>query len=240
MKPKNQNPVRSCIAFPVMLILLLSCYISRAREAAEEKAPDMFGVSAGGGYTFSHTDFEWTRTVPSPVACIGVHYFSLDFLSVNLDFQKGMMKGGAPLKDEESVKTGFENRYFALCLSFRFFPLALPESVGDDKVLKALSSFYVGTGLGYLNNDVRANHILSQTYGSQPRYQGSNLFIPLEFGVCFPVAKIRTGKLMVHVNLRTALCFSDYLDGYVPTVEANKHNDAFSTLTGGLVYRFGM
>lgn len=236
MKHPHQPRIAIRVFFLAASLFILSAKNSHAQNP---DAQDMVGISAGGGYTFSHTDFEWTKTIPSPAFELGIHYFSLDFLSVNLDVQKGLLKGGASLSDAGNTKTGFENNYIAACLSFRFFPIALAgDNIELDGILKALSTIYGGTGVGYLYNDVKANNIPSAVFGSKTRYTGSNIFIPLELGSNFPVANIGRGKLMVNVNLRIGLCFSDMIDGYEPTLDANHHNDAFSTLTGGLVYKF--
>lgn len=211
-------------------------------KAQKVELDDMFGVSVGGGYTFSHTDFKWTKTIPSPVFCAGVHYFSLDFLSLNLDFQKGMLKGGAALDGADKTQTGFENSYFAGAFTIRFFPIALAgDGAKSDGLVKALSSLYGGTGVGFLFNNVEANNIPNAVFGSQNDLSLNNMFLPLEIGANIPVARIGSeGRLMVNINFRTNLCFSDKIDGYEPTLDANKHNDAFSTLTGGLVYKFGL
>jgi hypothetical protein len=238
MEPSHQHQASIPVIILAMFIFLLPAYSVKAQRS---ETMDMFGISAGGGYTFSHSDFQWTKTIPSPTIGVGIHYFSLDFLAINLEFQKGLLKGGASLEDADNTETGFENNYFAFCLSFRFFPVALAdEGEKKEEILKVLSTLYLGTGVGNLTNNVKANGISNTSYGSLADYKGSNIFIPLELGVNFPVAKVRNNKLLVNINLRTNLCFSDKIDGYQPTVEANQHNDAFSTLTGGLVYKFGL
>lgn len=237
---KTLNPNRAPIPL-LILCTLLFLFSASSLKAQRIENTDMFGVSIGGGYTFSHTDFEWTKTIPSPVVGFGIHYFSLDYLAVNFDFQKGRLKGGSSLSDADNTKTGFENSYYAFCLSFRFFPISLAGAdIENDRVLKALSTFYGGTGVGLTGNNVKANNIPNAVYGVQTRYRGSNFFIPLELGVNIPVARINSGQLLVNINLRTSLCFSDKIDGYEPNLEANRHNDAYSTLTGGVVYKFGL
>jgi len=238
---------RTLKAMP-MLVMLAFCittfhYSAKAQlntaNGSGGEAVDMLGISAGGGYTFSHSDFEWTKTIPSPVFYVSAHYFSLDFLSISLEVQKGLLKGGAKLNDPDRTKTGFENNFTAGCVNFRFFPIALAgDGVKLDGVLKVLASIYGGTGAGYLYNSVKANNIVNSVYGVRTRYVGGNFFIPLELGTAFPVANIGNSKLMLNINLRTNLCFSDEIDGYQPTLEANQHNDAYSTLTFGLIYKF--
>lgn len=204
-----------------------------------EQATEQMGISLGGGYAFSHTDFSWTNTIPSPVFGVGLHYFSLSFLQIGLDGQMGWLKGGKPLNNE-SAQTGFEDRFTALCLSFRFFPGALADNPGGDKVLQALSGIYAGSGLGYLHNDGKANPMPQAVYGAMNDYKNSVLYIPLELGINIPLARQNKNLFLLNLNFRAGLCLSDEVDGYVPTVTANRHNDAFSTLTAGVIYKFGL
>ncbi|WP_118952685.1 outer membrane beta-barrel protein [Taibaiella helva] len=204
-----------------------------------EPATEQLGVSLGGGYAFGHTDFAWTNTIPSPVFGVGLHYFSLSFLQIGLDGQVGWLKGGKS-GEAESAQTGFKDRFTVLCLSFRFFPGALADNPGRDKVLQALSGIYAGSGLGYLHNDGKANPMPLAIYGSKNNYKNSTLYIPLELGVNIPLARQKKNLFLLNLNFRAGLCLSDEVDGYVPTVTANQHNDAFSTLTAGVIYKFGL
>jgi hypothetical protein len=223
------------------IITFLYCLATTAAHAQEPPSPgtDQIGISAGGGYTFTHTDFQHSNTIPSPVFSIGVHYFSLQFLEISLDAQVGLLKGGSS-DFRENVRTGFENKYWASCLSFRFFPVGLVENNSHDKVISALSTFYFGTGLGYLKSNTTANPIPIHEYGSMVSYKGSDFFVPLELGLNIPLIKHKKNLFLLNLNLRNSLCLSDEIDGYVPTVEANKFNDAFSTLTTGVIYKFGL
>ncbi|WP_162903062.1 hypothetical protein [Taibaiella koreensis] len=215
-------------------------YLSPERTHGQtEPVTEHLGISIGGGYTFSHTDFSWTNTIPSPVFRAGLHYFSLSFLEISLDAQMGWLKGGKPA-DAEAAQTGFKSRITTLCLSFRLFPAALADNPGGDKVLKVLSSFYIGSGLGYLHNNGKANPMPLREYGAMNDYKNSNLYIPLELGLNIPIARQKKNLLLLNLNFRAGLCLSDEVDGYVPTVAANQHNDAFSTLTAGVIYKFGL
>lgn len=225
-------------AAAVVIFCLAATAVSAQQEAVPAPA-DCLGFSATGGYTFAHTDFRHTTSEPSPLGGFGVHYFSLRFLEISLDFQVGMFKGGSS-QFMETRKTGFKNKYWASCLSFRFFPGGLVEDADNDKVVKALSALYVGTGLGYLKSNTAANPIPYPEYGALVTYKGSDFFVPIELGLNIPLAKLKKNLFLLNLNLRTSLCLSDEVDGYVPTVEANKFNDAFSTLTAGVIYKFGL
>ncbi len=225
------------------LMAICCCIATTIMHGQPKTGPDItdqLGISAGGGYTFAHTDFRHTTSLPSPVFGIGAHYFSLRFLEISLDFQAGVLKGGSSQFTTESNKTGFKNNYWSSCLSFRFFPAGLVDNNDHDAVLKVLSMLYLGTGLGYLKSNTTANAMPLPEYGSLVTYKGSDFFVPLEIGLNVPVAKLKKNLLLLNLNFRTSLCLSDEIDGYVPTVEANKFNDAFSTLTAGVIYKFGL
>ncbi|HEU4610096.1 MAG TPA: hypothetical protein VFS31_18380 [Chitinophagaceae bacterium] len=219
-------------------------WISFPAAAQEPYTPiageDHLGVSAGGGFSLPHTDFKHSAAVPAAVFGADVHYFSLDFLTISLGFQKGMLKGGEPLNESAWNKTGFENNFYSFCLSFRLFPFALAENESRDKVLHVLSFWYAGTGLGYMYNDTKANYMQQAVYGSLVRYKGSSLFVPVETGINIPLARPGKNMILLNISYRLHLCFSDEIDGYVPTVEANKYNDAFSTLGASVIYKFGL
>lgn len=229
-----------------VLYIFFSCQLCsgltlnvHAQEPGNPEFSDKIGFSANTGYTFAHTDFRHTVDQPSLLADIGVHYFSLQYLEIRLGFQLGAIKGGSS-QFAESNKTGFRNNYWASCLSFRFFPFGLAENYDKDKVIKALASLYAGTGLGYLKSNTRANPVQQPEYGALVTYKGSDFFVPVELGLNIPVARQKKNLFLLNLNFRTNLCLSDEIDGYVPTVDANKFNDAFSTLTAGVIYKFGL
>ena len=60
-----------------------------------------------------------------------------------------------------------------------------------------------------------------------------------EVGLNIPVVQLTNNRrLLLNFNYRANLCFTDKLDGYVPTVQANEKNDAYNALTVGMVYNF--
>ena len=197
------------------------------------------GVSLHSGFTATHMDFKWSASVPSPVYSVGLHYFAQPYLTLSLDLQRGLLKGGSALYQEKKA-TGFENNYWALNLSFRFAPVALADNNENDKVIKALSCIYLGTGIGLIKSNTLSNSMPLTEYGSLEKYKGSDLYLPVELGMTIPLARQFKNQFLLNVNLRTMFCFSDEIDGYLPTVNANMYNDAFSTCTVGVIYKFGL
>lgn len=202
---------------------------SKARTAS-------FAVSVNGGLTFSYTDVKPSGT--APVFGIGGAYRASSYLHVNLDLQKGQVKGGTlSASGSPTTEMGSRNNFFAAALTARFLPLGLVKS--DNAALRFFSELYGGTGLGLISSSVDANNITMSEYGTLNDYSGASLMLPVEAGINLPVARLKGGKgLFVNLNYRVNLCFSDKIDGYVPTVTANKKNDAYNSLTAGVVLSF--
>lgn len=208
------------------------------KETKEKKAATTakFGVSLNGGLTFSYTDVKPSKS--APIIGVGGHYFATPYLSVNLDVQKGWVRGGEYSKPVTNIM-GSDNSFISATLTARFSPVGLVKNTENNKAISFLSGIYGGTGLGFISSSVDANTGVSSDVGAIFDHSGASLLLPIEAGINIPVAKFAKNKgLMVNVNYRVNLCFSDKIDGYVPVVNANKDNDAFNSLTAGLVFNF--
>jgi len=231
---KRKNLVK---ASAVLSLIFSTSIIAIAQEQKETTtaAPSKFGVSLNGGLCFSYTDVKPSGT--APVFGLGGHYYATPYIHANIDVQKGWLKAG----DHSSTTSGImgsDNSYFSMALTARFLPLGLIKD-SKSEALKYLSEIYGGVGLGFIANSVKANTIISPDFGSLGDYSGTALFLPIEAGINVPVLLMTNNKsLSINVNYRVNLAFSDKIDGYVPNVAANEKNDAFNTLTAGLVLKF--
>jgi hypothetical protein len=204
--------------------------------AEEQPAQPRFGLSVNAGLIFSYTDVKPSKS--APVFGIGAGYFAAPYLHLHIDLQKGWLKGGEPVNDGLHLM-GSDNSFIAATLTARFLPLGLLSSKDHNEALRIFSGLYAGTGLGFISNSVKSNSISSPDYGALGKYSGASAMLPIEAGIDIPVARLSGNKrLMINLNYRVNLCFSDKIDGYVPTVPANKKNDAFNALTAGLVFNF--
>lgn len=211
---------------------------SNAPEPNQEERPKqpVFALSVNAGLIFSYTDVKPSKS--APVFGVGAAYFATRYLHLNLDLQKGWLKGGEPVADLSNLM-GSDNSFFAVSLTARFMPLSLIDNKSNSEALNIFSGLYGGIGLGLVSNSVTSNTISSADYGALGDYSGVSAMLPIEAGINIPVAKLAGGKrLLINLNYRVNLCFSDKIDGYVPIVEANKKNDAFNALTAGLVLNF--
>lgn len=210
--------------------------IADTTEAAT--AIPKWALSLNGGVTLPYTDVP-DKSV-SPVIGIGASYYATTFLHLNVDVQKGWLEGGANVNDNASGNMGSKNSYFSASFTARFLPFGLLKNAQRKSTgLNILSGFYGGVGIGLISNSVNSNAITSNDFGSLGKYSGTSFMLPIETGINIPVLLMtHNRRLLLNANVRANLCFSDKIDGYVPTVNANKKNDAFDTFTLGLVYNF--
>jgi hypothetical protein len=220
-------------------ILLLVTLASTAVHAQNmisssvQEAPPKFALSVNAGVTFSYTDVKPQKN--ALVVGVGGAFFATPYLHVNLDVQKGWLKGGE--KINASGIMGSDNSFYSGTLTARFLPLCLIK-YNTNAAIHFFSGVYGGVGVGYMSNTVKSNMIISPDYGSLGNYSGGNLMIPIEAGINIPLTQMAHSRVLLNLNYRVNLCMSDKIDGYVPIVEANKKNDAYNTLTAGIVYNF--
>ncbi|RYZ54588.1 MAG: hypothetical protein EOP49_04785 [Sphingobacteriales bacterium] len=203
------------------------------KEKSEATETPKFALSLNAGATFSYTDVKPSKTGIT----IGVAgaYYATPYLHINLDLQKGWIKGGEKI-DVKNVM-GSDNSYFAGSVAARFLPFGLAKS--NSNGMKFLKGIYGGAGIGLISTSVKANQVIAGEFGALGDYSGMSLMIPIEGGINIPVAELANNKrIMINLNYRVNLCMSDKIDGYVPVVEANKKNDAFNALTAGVVFNF--
>lgn len=229
------------VAASLSLVTLLSTQV-KAQETAVPAEPETtsasanmpkFALSLNGGLTFSYTDVKPQKTGLT----IGVAgtYLATPYLHVNLDVQKGWLKGGEKVTETNIMSS--DNSFITAAVTARFLPFGLMKS--KSAAVKFLSGIYGGVGVGFISNSVKANMIKSPEFGSLGSYSGLSLMVPIEGGINIPVAEMANNKrILINLNYRINLCMSDKIDGYVPIVDANKKNDAFNALTAGIVFNF--
>lgn len=192
-----------------------------------------FALSVNGGLTFSYTDVKPQKT--GLLVGIGGAFHATPYLHVNLDAQKGWLKGGEKINASNIM--GSDNSFYTGTLTVRFLPLGLVNN--SNPALQFFSQVYAGVGAGFISNTVKSNNIISPDFGSLGNYSGFSFMVPIEAGINIPIATTENNKRwFINLNYRINLVMSDKIDGYVPIVEANKKNDAFNNLTAGIVFNF--
>jgi hypothetical protein len=223
---------------------VITTFLSFTLFSSTSKAQELIGsgqadaprlaLSVNAGLTFPYTDVKPQKT--GLVVGVGAAFFATPYLHVNLDAQKGWLKGGD--KINASGIMGSENSYYSGALTVRFLPLMLMNN-SKNAALRFFGGLYGGVGAGIISNAVKSNTIISPEFGSLGGYTGISFMVPIEAGINIPIAKMaNNNRLLFNLNYRVNLCMSDKIDGYVPLVEANRKNDAFNTLTAGFVFNF--
>ncbi len=187
------------------------------------------GVGLMGAATKAFTDFNNPLISYQIGASIVLKPYR--FFRFTLDANKGVLKGGgAKFTTIEHNATHFNNSFFSTSAHLQVNPFMVINPEMRNVVLDFISCFYGGAGIGFLHSDVRSRDFLDPTYGAVGRYKGSDYFITFEAGFSVPVLKFENGgNLILNLNYRTNRTSTDLIDGYVPTVEANKFNDTYST-----------
>jgi hypothetical protein len=117
------------VAASLSLMTLLTIQ-AKAQETVEapaeaENAPanevPKFALSLNAGTTFSYTDVKPQKN--GLVIGLGAAYFATPYLHVNLDVQKGWLKGGE--KVNESNIMASDNSYFTVSVTGRVLPFGL-------------------------------------------------------------------------------------------------------------------
>jgi len=231
-----QTIISKCAGI-ILLVLCLSPLHSIAQLAERKIAPPQWALSLNAGVAMPFTDVK-DKSV-TPVFGVGAAYFITPYFHLNLDLQKGWLRGGDDI-DNTSGLMGTKNSYYTASLMGRFLPFGLRKDAdNEDARMNPLMGLYGGIGIGITGNSVQSNAIVSSDFGSIGDYSGVAFMMPVEVGINIPVALLaKSRRLMVNANVRTNLCFSDKIDGYIPVVEGNKKNDAFDIFTLGLVYNF--
>lgn len=232
-----QRTIISKCAGIILFMLCLNPIHSIAQLMEKKVSSPEWALSLNAGVAMPFTDVK-EKSV-APVFGIGAAYFVTPYFHLNLDLQKGWLKGGDDINNTSGLM-GTKNSYYSVSLMGRFLPFGLRKDADNENArMNPLTGLYGGIGLGIVGNSVQSNAIVSSDFGSIGDYSGVAFMMPIEVGINVPVALLaKNRRLMVNANVRTNLCFSDKIDGYVPVVDGNKKNDAFDTFTLGLVYNF--
>lgn len=185
-----------------------------------------FSLSLSGGVSLPSSDVQ--KSAPSGIIGIGAGYQPQQYLSFQLDLQKGWLREGAR---SETGKMHYTNSYLYAALLARLFPF---NFAGTPKNRNFKNHLYAGLGISLIKSNVDAEPMPAGL--GYNNYQGIDILIPLEIGALIPLWQSGQQRLDLNVNLRQHLSFSDNLDGYAPSTPANKHKDTYGQLTIGLVY----
>lgn len=201
---------------------------------------DRFGAGVQGGMNRTDMDFGLNGNAWHA----GAHFNAnvLRFLQLNVEYNYGVLKGG-PLFLEGPYNSlllaDFQTETHQINTIARIMPLRVLMWDRTHKAIEFFTYMYAGLGYGYMVYNVDAAPMYDPQYGHENVQNGKANVIIQEFGIDLPIVKFgKSGSLFLGFNYRFNKTNSDLIDGYNPTVEANQHNDVFSTYTANLTFRF--
>ena len=123
------------------------------------KAQDTFqAISFGGGAgaATAYTGAPVQKNTSAWYADAG--FYATPFININIEGQKGTLAGGPHKKNFKN----FNNNYRALMVNVE---LQAGQFLGGQQsgLLKAASGIYIGTGYGFLNNEITNKNLLKLT-----------------------------------------------------------------------------
>ncbi|HIX53406.1 MAG TPA: outer membrane beta-barrel protein [Candidatus Sphingobacterium stercoripullorum] len=194
-------------------------------------------IGAGGGVNHSYTDFKTNQSNFS--GHLDVDYLITPFISVGVHGQKGKLEGDSKGWD---TQVGFQNDYTAFNANAKlrlgqFLALSSDynnEILMDDFFNHLLSNIYIGSGVGFIKNNIDLDHNALPQDLQDPAILGdkksTEFIIPINFGIDIPLGG-QPGKAQwaVNLNYQHNISSSDNIDGLI-----NRKNDHFSYLSLGV------
>jgi hypothetical protein len=183
------------------------------------------GVNVGGTLLYGDSD---KKRIGYAYAGVVDYYFT-PYMNLGFEFQAGKLKGG-----EIGVRS-FENNYKTIAFNGRMqLGQFLNDNHLDSFIWRNLKGFYVGAGLGAIDNKVDIT--LPHTVGY---FKNKEIFMPVNVGLNINIQRKwqEYSRMMVNINYQTVVSFEDGMDGDYD-LKSNS-NDRYSFLSLGLRYNFG-
>ena len=243
---KYRFKLAKCSLVALTLILLEGyTHSATAQEEALVSRPSGFALGVGVGVATMYGDLN--NHIPTVGARIGLAKHVTNSLMIGIEYY------GGTLKSEESPNgwtTGLKS-----ASTFYSFDLNAKVSLGvlfsntETPFSRAMSSFYIGSGIGYVNTRITS---ITETLNTKKpldtslhkaiKKQDAQPYLPLNIGYRHQLANfLGTHKTQIMVNLNTSFTYSDYIDGYnlsnISTAnKSNRFNDVYSVFTVGLSF----
>jgi hypothetical protein len=196
--------------------------------------PFSFGV--GYGVTVASAGEETLTSANA--AEVNFSYHFTPFVSLSLTGQFGQLTGGDLTTDTYGKQ--FINDYTAV---FVHFDLQAGEFIDYERspFLNGLKNVHVGTGLGYLANNITSINLLNPVDGSALTYikDSPNFVIPLRVGYEFKIFnRYDEPQLRLDLNYSFNTAFGTGLDGYT-SIYSHTFVNFYNYFSVGLKYSFG-
>ncbi|MDR3678790.1 MAG: outer membrane beta-barrel protein [Flavipsychrobacter sp.] len=226
----------------LLLLALSARFLAQGQIKYIPPTAHAFSIGIGAGITELYGDFYGKPKEPSFWG--DVNYNITPYFCAGIQGQYGNLTTGG--LDVTKKADGFyiKNAYSTVNANVRlslgaFFTHATPTTF-----LVILSGVYGGAGYGIIHNDITTSTRggLNQESIMHGVIKSSSFVgnVPLNVGIDVTLPRIIgiTG-LVANANYQYNICQSDYVDGYDPNIQFNKHNDTYTYISVGLRYNFG-
>lgn len=197
-------------------------------------------VGLNTGVTQALADVE--KIVMKPTMILTGDYHITPFSFAGIEIQKGNISGGDKVADPHL--RFFNNSYMAVMLNART-QLGQFVDFESSNLLYAIRGFYIGTGVGIVNNKMA--DVVRLKPGTDPPYKfpgldkSTDLVVPINTGISFNVVdKWRFTKFIFSINYQSNILFGEGIDGYNdPKAIFRNGRDFFGVASIGVRYCFG-
>ncbi|MBC7913712.1 MAG: hypothetical protein H7Y07_06275 [Pyrinomonadaceae bacterium] len=229
-----------------ILLFLTACLLYSAASAQY----NYYRLSVGGGAGITTAFADLQKKLPKPAFFGTADYHITPFFSAGIEFQKGTLSGGD--KKDDPYLRYFSNSYTAIIAGGKV-QLGQFVDFESSNLLYTLRGFYVGTGIGFLSNNI-TDIVRIQPASTDPTKQvtagrinqgvdkSKELFIPINVGLSFNIVdSFRYTKFIISGNYQINAAFGEGMDGYndPKTVFKNNGHDFYGLLSIGVKYCFG-
>ena len=202
-----------------------------------------YSIGVGIGYTTMYGDLKESN--PSPAFILDVAKHMSPNILIGAELQHGTLSSTEPA-NHWTTGLNMTNQYNSFNINgkvtFAEF-LKHPDNIG----LRALSKFYVGAGVGLIDNNITSiteKFKTSDLKTIDPDFKKKSiaLIVPLNFGLNLYVKSFLGYKgAQFNINYQLNYAASDYVDGYKfpPATTRNKYNDLYSVLSVGIALYIG-
>jgi len=203
---------------------------------------DNYNIGVGAGFTTMYGDLQQSGHLP--VYMINVSRPLIPIITLALEIQHGAFTSSTPANAWTSGLS--ETNHFTTVGLNGNLSLSSIIPYPQNAFTKALSSFYVGTGIGVIDNNL--TNITDKFRPTDPQTISFDIekssiteVVPFNLGFNINLKKFLVEGTRLNVNYELAYAFNDYVDGYsfISNSPKKEYNDIYSILSVGLSFPLG-
>lgn len=212
-----------------------------------------FGAGIGASYGKAEADLK--KQDYHPAFSFNFVYNFSPYFPITAELQKGTFSGGGTTPAVDASGRYFTNSYFSFNIHGDVQAGEIMD-FGDSWILDRIKGFYIGTGLGFIYNNMtsierynRFPNSGSPVYpnpGSDEGFRGKNgginLIIPIRFGYEFKIYDdYDQPRYGIDLGIQHYFAPGEGIDGYNDDSKKYKNNatDQYTFITIGFKYNFG-